>query len=233
MKKYIDQFNEFKNTQYGKPILFFGFYLVLFAIIFLVIGLFGDKKALFKDYESGNRTALSNTALLKNNFYYDYKITLNGTLYDYYGKANGDVESFKYNNVDYYKNKDSFFMSNNGTWTKTDTPFKFREFYEPANLDRLLTDAYYSSKTEYDGGAEDYNFLLSSNTINKDLYSKDTDYDDVPSEVTVKLDEQGTIKTITYKLDNYCKVSDNCNSLKIELSYDLFGETKEIKNPIE
>ena len=233
MKKYIEQFNEFKKNPYFKPIMFFGGYALLFIILFSVIGLFGDRKALFKDYESGNKSSLRNNALLKNNFSYDYKITLDGVLYDYYGKGLGEVESFKYNNQDYFKKGDNFFVNNNGTWTKTDNPFKFREFYEPESLNGLLTDAYYQSKTEFDSGEEVYNFLLSSNTIYKDLYNKNTDYDDVPSNVVVKLDNEGAIKSITYKLDNYCKVSDSCNSLNIELNYDLFGEIKEIKNPIE
>ena len=232
MKKYIDQFNEFKDSKYGKPILFFGFYLIFFIAIFIVIGVFGDKNALIKDYESGNKSALGNTYLLQNNFYYDYKITLDGTLYDYYGKALNDTESFKYNNNDYFKKGDNYFI-NNGTWVKSENPFKFREFYEPSNMNELLTNGYYSSKTEYDGGAEDYNFLLSINTINKILYGKDSDYDDIPSEAIVTVDKDGVIKNITYKLDNYCKYSGVCNTLKIELIYDLFGEVQEIENPIE
>lgn len=232
MKEFLDKFNELKESPNGKPILFFGFYFIFFAVIFLIIGIFGDKNALIKEYERGNQSTLSNNMILKNNFYYDYKVTLDGVVYDYYGKALGNTESFKFNNLDYYKSDDNYFV-NNGTWIKVDSPFIFREFIEVLNIDKLMSNAYYTSKTEYENGAIDYNFIISANSINSVLYGLDTDLDDIPSTVTIKLDDKGAITTIIYNLDNYCNYSDSCGSLKIELNYSMYGEVLEIKNPIE
>lgn len=232
MREFFEKFNELRESPNGKPILFFGFYFIFFAIIFLIIGIFGDKNALIKEYERGNQSTLSNNQILKNNFYYDYKVTLDGILYDYYGKALGNVESFKYNNSDYYKSDDNYFV-NNGTWVKTENPIIFRDFIDVLNIDKLMNNAYYVSKTEFENGVVDYNFIISVNSINKVLYNLDTDYDDIPSSVVIRLDDKGAITTISFNLDNYCNYSDSCNSLKLELNYSMYGEVEQIQNPIE
>jgi len=233
MKNIIENLNSLKETKNGKPILFFGFYFVFFIFIFLFIRFTGTKDALLQEYEKGNTSLLSSSDIIKNNYHYDFKVYLDGNLYNYYGKRLGNVESFKFNNNDYYKKNDNYFINNNGTWVSNDNPFIFREYMESSNVDLLVTNSYYVSKTSYDNGSIDYNLLLSSNTINKLLYDKDTDLEDIPCDVIVKTNDNEKINSIIFKLDNYCLNSDLCNSLKIELNYDLFGEVNKIDNPIE
>ena len=230
MKEFIEKIKELKSNDKGKSILFFGFYFLFFIFVFLFIKLTGTKDALLQEYEKGNSSLFNSSILLNNNFYYDYKINLDNNYYNYYGKILGDVESFKYNNSDYYKSNDSYFIDN-GTWIMCDNPFVYREFIDTLNISILLDNSYYVSKTDYESGEVDFNYLLSSNTINKLLYDIDSDYDDIPNEIVVKTNN-GNITSIVYKLDNYCVSTGKCSNLKIDLSYDLFGEVSKIINPV-
>ena len=188
-----------------KTIVFFAFYVVFFIVVFCVIFLGGKKDYLKQEYEPGNNVyepGIGNT-----NFVFDYKVTLNGVLHDYYGKRYGNVEAFKYNNFDYYFDGEQFLV-NKDTWIIT-----------------------YMNEKELDNGDVELYYLVSSNTINQDLYGNNTDYDEEPDSITVLVGDNN-IKKITYKLDHFCSHRDNCKSLMIEMNFEMYGSVSEIDNPI-
>lgn len=232
MKNVIENIQELKKNPKGNAIIFFLFYLVFFIILFLFIRHTGNENALLQEYEKGNSNDFNNNGILNSNYMFDYKVYLDSIMHDYYGKKNGDVESFKYNNVDYYRNGDAFF-SNNGTWVKCDSPYKFSEFMDLDNLNLIMNSASYESKTEFEDGRVNYNYLISSNTLNKILYNVNTDYDEVPNSIVLESDTNNNIVSITFNLDSLCKLNKTCkSSLKIELNYDMFGGVNKIDNPI-
>jgi len=225
MKNILEKYKELLEHPKGKAFLFFGFYALFFLFVIIFIQTVGHRDALLQEYEKGDQSLFNTANFLNGNFYYDYKITIDNVLHDYYGKMNLEEESFKYNNQDYYKNGNLYYLENN----IVDNPFHFREFIELSSINNLMSSAMYFSKTEYEDGSLDYKFLISVNTINKLLYELDTDYDDEPCEIIIKVNDSGDISGITYFLDSYCKYSDKCNNLKIEASYELIGEVREIK----
>ena len=232
MKNFIDNIKEFKKTKNGTPILFFGFYLLFFVVLIIFIKFGGDKNFMAKEYEKGRAIQFNTSLLLNKNYLYDYKIIFDGTVYDYYGKRNGDIELFKYNNVDYYKNKTAFFM-NNGTWIKCDNPYVFYDFIESVSMGEIIDNSTFMSKEDLEGKKVQYTLLISTNTINKIVSGTDTDYDEIPNQIILDSDNTGEIVKVTFKLDSYCKLNNLCNnSLEIELSYEMFGEIKKIDNPI-
>lgn len=225
MKNIIEKYKELLEHPKGKAFLFFGFYAIFFLFVIIFIQAVGHKDALLQEYEKGEQSLFHTTNFLSGNFYYDYKITVDGELNDYYGKMNQEEESFKYNNQDYYKSGEEYYIGND----IVDNPFKFREFIDLGSINSLMSSASYYAHTEYEDGSLDYRFLISVNTINKLLYDLDTDYDDVPSEIIIKTSSNGDISSITYLLDSFCKYSEKCNNLKIESHYELYGEVREIK----
>ena len=230
MKNILMKIDEIKKNPNGKAIFFFGFYLLFFIILFLWIHLAGNKNALTQEYEKGDHSSWNQKNILFENFYYDYKFYIDDTLYDYYGKMLGREENFKFNNYDYYKNGEDYFI-NQGTWVKTEDPFLYRELVEPANIMMILDSASFVSKTEYEDLKEEYHYVISSNTLNKLLYQEDTDYEDVPDGITVFTNQNNEITAIELQLDSFCQYHHICNShLKVSLSYELFGEVRDIKN---
>jgi len=222
--------NKDEEVTTQKTIVFFAFYVVFFVIVFCVIFLGGKKDYLNQEYEEGNN--LYEPGEISQNFVFDYKVNLNGVLHDYYGKRNGDVELFKYNNLDYYRDGDEFLVDKD-TWIKTDNPYVYYEFLDINNMALLVQDATNMSNEELDNGDIKINFLISSNTINKALYDKDTDYDEVPDSITFLVDSSGNVKKITYQLDHFCSHRDGCKSLNIEMNFEMFGSVDQIDNPIE
>lgn len=233
MKNIIENIQELKKNPKGNAIIFFLFYFVFFVILFLVIKGTGNKNSLLQEYEKGNTSIFDNNGILSNNYMFDYKIKLDGIVHDYYGKRKDTVETFKYNNIDYYKNDKDFF-SNNGTWVKCETPYLFSEILDIGNMNTIMNNATYESKTEYDDGKIDYNFLISSNSLNKILYNKDTDFDEVPNKIVLSSDSDKIINKISLSLNSFCMLNNRCNSsLEIELNYDMFGGVSKIDNPIK
>ena len=233
MKNFIDNIKEFKKTKNGTPILFFGFYLLFFVVLIIFIKFGGDKNFMAKEYEKGRAIQFNTSLLLNKNYLYDYKIIFDGTVYDYYGKRFQDTESFKYNNSEYYRNNNDFFV-NNGTWVKCDNPYLFYELIDVDNMSKVLNSSTLSSKDISEGGVSTYKYLISTNTINKIVYNIDSDFDEVPNDIDIVLDNNSGTNTIKFKLDSFCKVNNKCNeSLQIEASYEMFNSVKEIGNPIK
>lgn len=229
MKNFIEKIKEIKKTENGKAILFFGFYLVFFLILFSFIIFGGKKDYLIQEYEKGKPSSFNTSWLLNKNYYYDYKIKLNGVLSDYYGKRYQDIESFKYNNKEYYRSGNNFFV-NNGTWVKCDNPYVFYNLIDVDNVSNLLVNATYVSREEVKENKYKYTYLLSSNTVNKIVYNTDTDYDEAPNKINVIIDKSSV--DIIYYYDSFCKMSGKCSSLEIETYYEMFNGVKEIENPI-
>ena len=237
MKEIFNKLKDFKdNDEKGKMIFFFGFYVLFFIFLFLLITTNRNPDYLLQEYENSkvDTTPLFNSDnIMKQNFMYDYKVTVDGVLYDYYGKRLNKVDSFKYNNLDYYRDDENTFV-NQGTWIKTDNPVLFPEFFSEIHLYQIFKQASYESTVSYENGNNDYHLLLSSNTLFDIFYQKNTDYDEIPNEMIVSTDVDNNVTKIVFQLNSYCSVIENCNeTLTIEVTYDLFGDIKKIDNPLE
>ena len=233
IKEIKEAFNNEDNST-KKAILFFGFYFIFFAILILVIIFWGKDDYLLQEYERGN-TAASPEGYFAHSYLFDYKVTVDGVLHDYYGKKYNDQESFKYNNLDYYREKDSFFV-NKEKWDQCDNPYVYYDFLNIDNVSLLLQNATLMNAGEKKekGDFSLYNYLITSNTINKVLYNTVTDYDEIPNSIDMYTDTQQRITKIVYKLNSFCGHRDDCKeNLTIELNFEMFGEVQKIDNPIK
>lgn len=229
MKDFLEKIKKSDN-QTQKTIAFFGFYFVFFLIVFGLIYFTGNKNYLHQEYEPGN--AFNNKGILNKNFLYDYKVTVDGVLYDYYGKRYGDVESFKYNNVDYYRDGDKYYFMKE-EWSETTNPYVYYEFLDFDNLAKIMQSATFDSKSELEGGGTQYKYKISSNTLHLIFYEKNTDYDEVPNEVLFETDEKNNITKILYQLKSFCATHEKCqNTLTIDMNFEMFGGVSKIDNPI-
>lgn len=228
-----DFFDNIKDSKNGKIIVFFGVYLLFFIGIFCLIKFGGNKDYLTQKYERGNKGLYDNEGILSNNYYFNYKVKIDGVVHDYYGKKYDNVELFKYNNHDYYRNVDNYYINNNENWSKVDRPYLLYEFIDIENSGNLLDDAYLLSTNKSGDMVKSYTYLVSSNSINKFLYNIDSDYDEVPNQIILEVDDKKNVNKITFKLNSFCKLKNVCqNDLEIELSYEMFGEVKKIDNPL-
>ncbi len=233
MRNIIENIKELTKDKNGKSILFFGIYFVFFILLFLLLKFGGNDSFLTQEYEMGKKSQFSSSLLLNKNYYFDYKVTIDDNVYNYYGKRYQDNELFKYNNFDYYKTNTDFFV-NNGTWIKCDNPYVYYELINVDNMSNIILNSTFMNMENIDDDKILYNYLVSSNTINKLIYNLDTDYDEVPNSIEVILDKKNGACNVKFKFDSLCKLNNTCsNSLIIDASFEMFNSVKEIDNPIK
>ena len=99
-------------------------------------------------------------------------------------------------------------------------------------IKKIVDEGYLESKTTYESGKIIYNFLVSSNNINKIIENKDTDYEEIPNKISII--KENNIEEITFSLNSYCLNNKLCDkSLKIIVNYDNHNNIKDIEKPIE
>ena len=214
-----------------KSFLFFGGYLIFFIlVIFFLKSVHNPIDP--NGYEMGSSITYNEQSFLEDNYSYTYDIVLDDKEYKYVGKRNNNDELFTYNDKEYYKNFDNYFV-NNGVWVKSENPFIFSDFFYSDSMVELIKSSFYESKTVYEDGKTIYNLLISTNTINKILINEDSDFDEVPNKLLVTVDEKGNIKEISMELNSYCTLNKKCQkSLKMTLKYDNYSEIEKIDSPI-
>lgn len=232
MKDKIKQIKEIIKDPKKKAILFFCFYSVFFLVIILLLR-FGDRSITkSSDYEKGNSPTFDIQSILEDNYLYGYTITLDGVKYEYYGEKVGNTEYFEFAGKAYYKDGDKFFVKDN-QWSECESPYVFSDFLDTEKLYSLLEKSYFESKTTYQSGKNNFNFLISTNTINQILSNIDSDFLEEPNQIVLIANNDKIINEVTLNLDSYCSLNNLCQkSLKINLQYDMFGEISSIENPV-
>lgn len=235
MKKWIEIIKELKKTSKGKAVLFFGGYLIFFIVVILFVKFSSRSTTLPSDYEKGKSSSkeISIDKLVQNNYLFTYKINLDGKEYIYNGKRNKDIELFQFNNKTYYKNEDTYFSKNNELWVKVDNPYVFGDFIDSGKIIPMIEMASLESKTTYEDGRSSINMLISTNTLNQKLNNIDSDFFEEPNKITLIANKNNEIDEINYDLSSYCTLNKLCqNGLKITLNYEMYGEIKNIENPV-
>lgn len=233
MNKLIELIKDISKKPKGKAVLFFLGYLLFFIVVFLFIRFAGREDALIQEYEKGDTYKIKIDSVVKNNFTYDLKVVIDGVTYDYYGKRyNANIETFKYNNLDYYRNGDEFLVNKNDVWTVTESPYKYYDFIYTDLIVEILNSATLYSEEKLDNSIN-YTLKISSNTLNKIFYDKDTDFDEVPNTIVVNSTDK-IINSVSYDLNSFCKLNNLCtNSMKITTTFDMYGDVKKIDNPMQ
>lgn len=232
MKNKVKQIKEIIKDPKKKAILFFGFYFVFFLVIILLLR-FGDRSITrASDYEKGVSLTFDIQNIMENNYLYGYTITLDGVKFEYYGEKNGNVEYFEFAGKAYYTDGDKFYVKDT-QWLECESPYLFSDFLDTRKLYTLLEESYFESKTTYQSGKNNFNFLISTNTINQLLSNIDSDFLEEPNQIILIANEDKIIDEVTLNLDSYCTLNNLCTkSLKINLQYDRFGEISNIEYPI-
>lgn len=221
MKKVIEFFKTLKSKPYGKSVFFFGFYLIFFIVIFVILGVSGKGK---KDILQNKTSNIKYNYLEKYNYSFDYKVLLDNVTYNYIGNKDAYKFNYTYNNKEYYNDKNNSYIKEED-WVIVENPIKFNKLLNEEVVNNILDSSYIEAKTTYDSGALVYSLLISSNTLSKILDNKDTDYIENPNRIKLTIDEDKNISEINYNLDSYCKMEGLCKgNLSIIIDYKEFNK---------
>ena len=211
MKQVINFIKELRKKPYGKAVIFFSVYFLLF----LGLAIFSR----VSPNNGRNTNKNSNLNILVNKKYsFNYNVNVDDSIYSYDGSRNNTDLEFIYNGEKYSLISGKYYKNGDNS-TSVDNPMKFEKFFIEENITQIIQSSYLESQTTYGDGRVVFNYLISSNTINKLLEGKDTDFSEVPNKVTLtKINN--SLEKIVYELDSYCKLNNLCNKgLKITISY--------------
>ncbi|MBQ9018967.1 MAG: hypothetical protein IJ097_01475 [Bacilli bacterium] len=220
MKKYIEAFRELKKKPYGKSVVFFGFYLILFIFLAIIFSLSSKRNITSNDYNKFSNNII-HKYLSNSDYSFDYKVNVDKEEYNYFGNKNKGEYSFIYKDIKYYIIDDKCYTKTNGEKEEIVNPMKFNMFVFEKDIDNIMKSSYLESKISYDDGKKVYNYLISTNTLNLLFDNKNTDYEEIPNRISVSIDDK-KVESISYDLSSYCKLNSLCtDSLKINITYEF------------
>ena len=227
------EFKEFIKTPRGKATMFFGAYL-LFFIFIAIFARTGGTSGVNKKYETGSPFKYSLNEIANKNYKFNYSFVVDGVTTIYEGDSTKVGSLFTVNGISYYFNGSNYFTNTNGVWLNVSNPYSYEEFVDSNMIKKLLENATYISKTEFEDGKDVYTFNVASATINKLFKNSDLDVEEIPNEIVISVDEDNNINEIKYTLDSYCKVMGICTmGMDVTLKYEAFGEVNDITSPLE
>ena len=214
MKKVIEFLKELRKKPYGKGVFFFGFYLIFFIVVFIMLNVGGN-------INLDKKESSFNSKLEKYNYSFEYRIILDNNTYSYIGTKNNNIFNYTYDGKDYYSDGEKSYLKEDSK--EVENPIKFSKLFDENIINLIINSSYIESNTRYASREVVYNLLISSNTLSKLLDNKDIDVDEVPNKIKISINN-GFINEINYDLDSYCKINDTCSSLNITINYKEFNE---------
>lgn len=234
LKKIVSNFKELiKNPRY-RAITILILYIFFFA--FIIISLRTSNTKNYNQKESNNNYLYSLNKIKSNNYHYKYEVDLNNSKIIYEGDRYLEKEKFiKTENMvveTYYNYNGTYLKEINNVWSKIDNPYLYKEFKDLTNLEEILKNATYESKTEFNDNHNIYTYKISTTSLIKIVENKIIDLDDVPNTIVLTTNEDNEVTNIELDLVPYINYTNGENNeLKIILSYSKFGEIEEFADP--
>ena len=225
----------FEDNPELKQLLFFGFYIVFFIfIVVLLRSAFASSNNRLTRYNSGYNYSFKLKEIAGRNYHFYYKLTKNSQTVIFDGDKNDNIENFVMSGnptIQYYNDNNNYYAKNNNTliYEKTTNPMDFYKVIELENLRKLFVHGTYISKTEYlDGEGEDDTYQISTSSMLRNLDNVESDLDSVNT-VVVKVNKDDVLSEVNLDLTNYYHYYDSSiYEYKLSLIYSKIGEVGNI-----
>lgn len=224
----------FDNPE-SKQLFFFGFYVVFFIfIVILLRSSFARNDLKLSRSNSGYRYDFTLRDLEKKNYHFNYKVIKNGEIIVYDGNlSNNKRQFFRSGNpsVEYYSVGDVYYQKNSNTllYDEVNNPMEFVSLLDASTFKKFFIYGSYISKTEYlDGNSLDFTYNISTSTLLRNIDKVESDIDGEVNKVVVKV-ISGKISEVSMDLTDYFRYHDNSiNEYKLVIGYSKFGEIGDI-----
>lgn len=225
--------NVFLDNPELKPIFFFGFYIVFFVfIVILLRSSFSQMNSKTGSRgNSGYGFDFNFKELDKRNYHFNYKVIKNGEVVVYDGSLNDNKQEFAKSgtpSIEYYSVDDKYYSKNVNTllYEESTNPMEFLSLLDADILKRLFIHGSYISRTEYfDDSSYEYTYYISTSTILRNVDKVEADISGDVNKLMVKVNKEGGISEMTMDLTDYFKYFDeSVTEYKLIISYSKFGQ---------
>lgn len=228
----------FEDNPELKQIFFFGFYIVFFVfIVILLRSSFTNIDQHQMKKNSGYGASFNLKKIESNNFHFNYKLIKNNQTILYEGDKNKDKQKFTKSgtpSINYYSEGNNYYLKNSNSllYEESTNPIEFSKILEPSNLKKMFIHGTYISKTEYvNSSKEDYTYEISTSTLLRNIDNVEADIDTKPNTITAKIDKNGDISEIELDLTDYFHYYDQTiYEYKLTINYSNFGEIETINS---
>ncbi len=233
VKNFIHFIKEAWKDEQKRAIIMLIVMFLFFSFVVISVRTTNSSLSNQEDYSEGDSNFdFSLSKLKSDNYHYIYTVTIDNNNAVYEGDRASRKELFNINGVDkYYRYEDTYLKDIRGVWSTIDNPIIFSEFRDINNIEQLLKQASFDSKTEYKDNNKVYNYNITTTTIIKMLEKLDIDISDNPNTINIITDSNNDIVEINYNLSSYSIYKKLGNSATISIKYSRFGEIEEIEDP--
>lgn len=218
-----------------RALMFFCFYLIFFIILFAMIG--NNSNETLEPVEKHETVNISYKFenINQKNYHFNYEIQENVNTIIYDGEKNLTKEKFTVTKdleeKEYFNSDGIFLTKNNESWQLSDSPYLYSVFLDHKEINRMIKNSTFISKTEYSNQEVVYQYEISTTTLLDLIDDVDVDLMDEVNKINLYVKDNEVYKM---KLDvtPYFKYKDeNINNLLITLEYTMFGEIKDLQTP--
>lgn len=226
----------FEDNPELKQIFFFGFYIVFFVfIVILLRSSFTNIDQGQMKKNSGYGASFNLKKIENNNFHFIYKLIKNNEIILYEGDKNKENQKFTKSgtpSISYYSERNGYYLKNPNSllYEESTNPIEFSKILEPSNLKKIFIHGTYISKTDYiDHSQEDYTYEISTSTLLRNIDKVEADIDTNPNTITTKIDKNGDVFEIDLDLTDYFHYyDDSIYQYKLVVNYSKIGEIEKI-----
>ncbi len=222
MKNFIKKIKEFKKDPKKRSLYLLIVYGIFFIIVFIYIKSGQPSNTPIK-YDNNSQTANENIENSQNkkeisNYEYTYEINKDNNLLKISGTYYDNKDNFKLDSED-YNIKDYYIYSNTTNELIVEFPISRLSYNE---IEKLLNNFDYNSKTEYKDGNISYEYIIN----NKDYKTFINDSNDIDGNIKIIVNKKDYIEKLEIDLSEYY----NIENYKIIINYANINNILKVEN---
>lgn len=233
-KKFIEVIKTDKQKRAW--LVLFGYFIFFFILIIMIRT--NSSTSNYDNTSSSNLKNINISEIKSGNYYFKYTINLDNQITSYEGERNSTKSLFHKNMngvmENYYQENDSYYMKINDIWTLSDNPYSLASFMDISKIEKIIEEAKYISKTEYEDYSKLYHYQISTTTLVKLIDSEIVDLDDAPNDIMVTTDRSNNVQKIEFNFSSYTNYKLlTTSSSNVMLEYSKFNEISNINVDLE
>ncbi len=231
-QKIATAFKEPRN----RGLIFFGFYFIFFVVLIIILSANKNSSNLSSNNKTTPKGEYQWSLLANGNYHYDYTLTYSTNKITITGDKNNNKEYFvildKGMEVEYFKEDNIYLRKIDNNWNLVSNPIPYSVFFDYEQIDKLIKESTFLSKTEYADGMCEHHYVIATSTLLSLLDNEVVDLMDNNNEINITVDSNNEVYKISLNITPYYQYKEQTtDTLNITLNFSLFNTIEELSGP--